>query len=150
MNPRFPLFLIAVLALLSAGCRSFERDWKAAAHVAIPSTDPLGGRWIGTWQNTNNAHGGDLRAIVPPADSSNRRVRFFATWGGHSGSFTSPLQVTQTGDIATFVGRRRILGFLITTRGQAGHGRFDATYQSVFDNGTFTLRRVEAPSTDGR
>ena len=116
----------------------------------MPPGDPLGGRWAGTWQNTNNAHGGDLRAIVPPGDSSSRRVRFFATWGGHSGSFTSPLQVTQTGDIATFVGRRRLLGFLITTRGQAVNGRFDATYQSAFDNGTFTLRRVEAPTANGR
>ncbi len=145
MKSFFLFLLVATLGVATSGCRSFEKDWAAAARIPIPAGDPLGGRWTGAWQNTNNAHGGDLRAIVPPSESTRRTVRFFATWGGHSGSFTSPLNVTSTGDTATFVGRRRILGFRITTRGEARHGRFDATYQSVFDNGTFTLKRVETP-----
>lgn len=148
---RFLLFLlVATVAVATSGCRSFEKDWAAAAQVPIPAGDPLGGLWTGTWQNTNNAHGGELRAIVPPSDSTRRTARFFATWGGHSGSFTSPLAVASNGDTATFVGRRRILGFRITTRGEAKNGRFNATYQSPFDNGTFTLKRVETPEPSPR
>lgn len=150
MNSFLLFLLAATLGVATSGCRSFEKDWAAAGRVPVPSADPLGGRWTGTWQNTNNAHGGDLRAIVPPSDSTRRTVRFFATWKGHSGSFTSPLTVTKQGDTATFVGRRRILGFRITTRGEAEHGRFNATYQSAFDNGTFTLKRVEMPEPPSR
>ena len=142
MKPFFLFLLVGMLGVATSGCRSFEKDWAAAARVPIPAGDSLGGRWTGTWQNTNNAHGGELRAIVPPSESTRRTVRFFATWGRHSGSFTSPLAVTSNGDTATFVGRRRILGFRITTRGEAKNDRFNATYQSAFDNGTLFLPKV--------
>lgn len=138
---------LAAALFTSSGCRSFEKDWAAAAKIPVAPNDPLTGRWIGTWQNTNNAHGGALRAIVPPASGSSaskRTVRYHAVWGTHNGSFTSPLLVETQGDGVHFTGSKWILGFQIKTEGEARNGQFNATYHSAFDNGTFTLRRVPA------
>ena len=42
-----------------------------------------------------------------------------------------------------FEGRKRILGFLIVTRGRGDAKDLSSTYESRFDSGTFTLRRPE-------
>ena len=77
-------------------------------------------------------------------DATTYAARFHAVWGSHSGSFRSKLVGQRTGDEFTFVGRKRILGFLITTRGQASATNFFSTYESRFDTGTFTLKRPAA------
>lgn len=158
MNSNPAVRSLAVLGLAAAlftssGCRSFEKDWAAAAKIPVAPNDPLTGRWIGTWQNTNNAHGGALRAIVPPAtgsSASKRSVRYHAVWGSHSGSFTSPLLVETQGDGVHFTGSKWILGFQIKTEGEARNGQFNATYNSAFDNGTFTLHRVPAGDSNSK
>ena len=128
------------VALLATGCTSFEKEWKETRLQPTPK-DNLTGAWTGTWQNTNNAHSGALRAVVTQVDATTYAARFHAVWASHSGSFRSKLIGQRTGDEFTFVGRKRILGFLITTRGQANATNFFSTYESRFDNGTFTLRR---------
>lgn len=133
---------LAALALFLTGCRSFEKDWE---HASATSADPAAGRWIGTWQNTNNTHSGPLRAVVVPVPGG-YRARFEAGWGRHSGSFRTRLRGTPAGDAVEFEGRRRILGVKITTRGRADGKSFEATYDSRFDRGSFEMRR---PGTDG-
>lgn len=133
--------LLTWLALV-AGCRSFERDWQAAD--AGPAGG-LNGRWIGTWQNTNNTHSGRLRAVVCETGPGEVRARFHATWGRMAGSFRTRLRGRWEDGTWRFSGRRRIAGFLITTEGSATPDRMDVQYRSRPDTGTFTLRRPDAP-----
>ena len=133
----------AVVALLATGCTSFEKKWQTARQQPLPAGD-ITGTWTGTWQNTNNAHGGALRALVTQVNPTNYAVRFHAVWGTHSGSFKTELIGQSEGDEFVFVGHKRILGFLITTRGHANATNFFSTYESRFDTGTFTLKRPVA------
>lgn len=130
------LLLLPFLCLVS-GCRSFEKDWAAA------SLEPgrITGRWIGTWQNTNNTHSGPLRAVITQQDADTFRARFHAGWGKRSGSFRTRLSGHWEGDTFHFTGRRRIFFIPVTTAGTATPDRLDSGYDSPVDQGTFTLRR---------
>ncbi len=141
------LLALVLVAGFGSGCRSFEKDWTAAAATPFNPADPLSGRWIGTWQNTNNTHGGALRAVVQPTGTDTRTARFFAVWGSHSGSFTTQLKVDPGSGSSSFTSRKRIVGFLIKTQGRATAADFNATYESIFDSGTFTLHRAEPATT---
>lgn len=140
--PRLPV-LIGLLALLTlvTGCRSFERDWREAA---AQSSVGVNGRWIGTWQNTNNTHSGSLRAVLRETAPGEVKARFHATWGGLAGSFRTDLQGRWEGEAWHFTGRKRIAGFLITTEGTATAREMNVRYRSAPDTGTFTLHRPEA------
>ena len=104
--------LVGVTAVLVTGCTSFEKDWRQARQQPTPDAD-IGGAWTGTWQNTNNAHGGALRAVVTPSGADSYAARFHATWGSHRGSFRTELKGVREGDDFVFEGRKRILGFLL-------------------------------------
>ncbi len=146
---RFILFLIPLISALLCGCRSFEKDWAAVpasaggtGNQALGTASlPITGRWIGTWQNTNNTHAGPLRAVVWQESENRLRARFHAGWGSRSGSFTSPLDGAWNGSRYAFTGRRRIFGVLIETTGDITADNFSARYDSRFDRGTFTLHR---------
>ena len=137
--------IIAVLAALPwiAGCRSFEKDWQQAASGSESAPARGTGRWIGTWGNTNNGHGGPLRAVHVSPDGTNYNARFHAVWGSHSGSFRTTLHGAWQGDECRFTGSRRVLGFRIETDGTLTDQTLEAVYTSAFDNGRFTLRRPE-------
>jgi hypothetical protein len=141
---RYPLFISLVgLLALAAGCTSFgktafQAEWKR--HRSGPNTG-ITGCWAGSWQNTNNSHGGKLWAVIIQNSGTEYAARFEATWGEKSGSFKTKLKGRQEGDDFVFEGRKRIMGFLITTRGRANGTNFFSTYESRFDTGTFTLGR---------
>jgi hypothetical protein len=134
---RFGLLLVTVIL---AGCTSFEKDWNSASTA---TTGGIAGRWVGTWQNTNNTHGGVLKAVLKPDGTNEFAARFYAEWGSHSGSFKTTLRGHFENDTFLFDSSKRIMGFKITTRGNATPTDFFATYSSRFDNGTFTLKRPE-------
>lgn len=138
MKSRFTIWLLGALVALAAGCTSFEKRWQAAA---TGPADGITGRWTGTWQNTNNDHGGALRALVTRLSETNYAARFHATWGEYSGSFQTELHGRMDGGEFVFTGRKRVLGFLVRTAGRADATNFFSTYESRFDNGTFTLHR---------
>ena len=100
---------------------------------------------MGTWQNTNNSHSGKLWAVVSRESETNYSAHFHATWGNHGGGFATHLTGQWDGGTYMFEGKKRILGFLIKTRGLATSTNLFSTYESRFDNGTFTLTR---PSGD--
>jgi len=135
-----PLALGLLLTLGLCGCTSFESRWASAP--ARPA-DAVSGRWLGTWQNTNNAHGGPLKAVLIPKGSNTFSAYFHAGWGRRTGTFRMPIHGENSGDTFRFEGSRRILGVRIDTAGTFRGDRFDATYGSRFDTGTFTLRRPE-------
>ncbi len=138
--------LLALIGLVGfgTGCASFEKHWDNAQAYPGHSKD-LTGRWTGTWQNTNNDHGGNLRAVLVPITSVSDEVRyearFHATWGRRKGGFKSVLIGEWQEELFVFESRRRILGVLITTAGSATSERFLSDYHSRFDTGTFVLER---------
>ena len=105
------------------------------------STDGVSGRWVGTWQNTNNAHGGPLQAVLISQGTHTFAAYFHAGWGKHSGTFKTPIQGEHEGESFRFQGSKRILGLKINTAGTIRSDEFNATYESRFDSGTFTLKR---------
>jgi hypothetical protein len=132
---------LALLAAVLCGCRSFDSAWNEARQGSAAGSG-IEGRWVGSWQNTNiNSHTGQLRAVLVKRSDTNYTARFHATWGSHSGSFKTMLNGTNDGDDFVFESRKRILGFLIVTHGRANPTNFVSTYESRFDNGTFTMRR---------
>lgn len=133
-------------ALAATGCRSFEKDWTAARAGTAAATDPRGvaGTWAGTWQNTNNTHGGPLRAVLWRVDGAEYRARFHAGWGTRSGSFSTRLRGGWTNGVFVFSGTRRVFGVPIRTAGRVEAGRLESGYDSPFDRGTFTLGRPAA------
>lgn len=133
--------LVAVAALgLLCGCSSFERDWAAAAKLPPLDSDPVGA-WTGTWQNTNNTHGGELRALLVRHSATNYTATFHATWGRRSGTFSTRLAGSRNGNELAFRGSKRLLFVRIRNVGSASPTNFVSTYESRFDNGTFTLTR---------
>ncbi len=135
-TPRGSLAL--ALALSLCGCSSFESRWSAA-----PTTSPDGvsGRWVGTWQNTNNAHGGPLEAVLISRGTNAFAAYFHAGWGKHSGTFQTPIQGDREGKSFRFQGSKRVVGVKINTAGTIQSDEFNATYESRFDSGTFPLKR---------
>ena len=131
--------LFALTALLTlCGCRSFESDWQAAP---ASSPDSLTGRWVGTWQNTNNTHSGPLRAVVWQRDTNRFDARFHAGWGKQSGSFQTKLRGQWQDGTFHFTGKKRVFLVPITTTGTATPDRLDSGYDSPLDRGSFQLHR---------
>ena len=129
---------VLALALTLCGCSSFESRWNAAPST---SADGVSGRWIGTWQNTNNAHGGPLQAVLIAKGSNDFSAYFHAGWGKRSGTFQTPIQGSREGDTFRFTGSKRVFGVKIKTSGVIQPDEFNAFYDSRFDSGTFTLKR---------
>lgn len=137
--------VMATCVLLLGGCRSFEKDWSAArtGSVAVDARG-LSGAWSGTWQNTNNTHGGPLRAVLWRVDDDEYRARFHAGWGRRSGSFSTRLKGGWTNGGFVFSGTQRVWGVPIRTAGRVDAARLESGYDSPFDRGTFTLGRPAA------
>ena len=137
--------IAAACTLATAGCRSFEKDWTAARSGSLAvDARGLSGAWSGTWQNTNNTHGGPLRAVLWRVDDDEYQARFHAGWGTRSGSFSTRLKGGWTNDVFVFSGTRRVFGVPIRTAGRADARRLESGYDSPFDRGTFTLGRPTA------
>lgn len=130
--------LASALVLIVCGCSSFESRWSAAPAL---SADGVSGRWVGTWQNTNNAHGGPLQAVLISRGTNAFAAYFHAGWGKYSGTFKTPIQGDHEGESYRFQGSKRVFGIKINTAGTIRSDEFNATYESRFDSGTFTLKR---------
>jgi hypothetical protein len=138
MKPSFAVVLGLSVLLSLCGCQSFESDWRAAP---TSPADNLTGRWIGTWQNTNNTHSGPLRAVLWQRDTNRFDARFHAGWGKRSGSFRTKLRGHWQDGTFHFTGKQRIFLVPITTTGTARPDRLDSGYDSPLDRGSFKLHR---------
>jgi hypothetical protein len=144
MKSRLLLPPILWLSVVLAGCTSFESDWKATTRHPTPTND-ISGPWIGTWQNTNNAHGDQLRAVVKRVGLHAWKAHFHAHYGR---LLTFSYEARLTGDEhegrVQFTGEQN-LGWLAggTFRyvGEASPTNFFSTYENAYDSGTFTLHR---------
>ena len=75
----------ASLSATRCSYSNFLRRPVQSATTAADSVQGIGGRWTGSWQNTNNTHGGALRALVEPdgGDGTRYTARFQKIAGIH-------------------------------------------------------------------
>jgi hypothetical protein len=139
-------FSTLVLMLLTAGCSSFNRDWKAAASMPVQPGD-LQGRWQGRWISEVNGHNGDLRCIATKTGNENGtyRARFRATYAGTiKFGYTVPLQAEQKDGAYVFTGDADLgwlKGGVYHYEGHADGMNFFSTYRCKYDHGTFQMGR---------
>ncbi len=136
--------ILASAALLTAGCSSFSREWRAAEQ---PAADPAGiaGRWTGTWQNTNNTHSDRMRAVVTPVSATEYRVHFHAKYRKVLGfKYSATFHGETKEGVFVFRGEEDLgvlAGGLYRYTGRIQPTNFFSTYDSKYDSGTFTLHR---------
>jgi hypothetical protein len=149
----------AALALLCgalAACSSFDAEWKAAGQAA-PGSGVT--RWEGRWESAEHKlrsgapDGGRLRAVLTETQgapgsrtgqASPLRADFRANWKSVASSYTMALAPI-AGSRTDFRGTHdlpAIFGgtYRYTARIRGDH--FTARYDSSYDRGTFTLRRL--------
>ena len=135
-----------VLICLGTGCCSFERQWRQAAGHCYPS-DPLAGRWEGTWESCVNGHTGSLRAIITPCNGGHYHVHFHATFAGCIPyAYEVAMHSVREGDLHRFHGSADLgclAGGVYQYEGEVNGDCYRARYQARKDNGIFTMRRVQ-------
>lgn len=134
---------IVLVALAMVGCSSgFDSEYKQS--LANVHYDTIEGPWEGHWQS-QGGHGGDkLRAILTKNGPDTYIAKFHA---GYWGIFeadqetllrvtgTNPVHATGESDLGYLKGGTYRYEATITPE------KFDATYKSSEDHGTFELAR---------
>jgi len=137
-----PLCTVAIALLFSAGCKSYNRQWKEAAAWAAPK-DTFEGRWEGSWISDHNGHSGRLRCIVSRKGDGNYEANFQAKYRKVL-TFHYPvtLRTTRDGTNVVFVGEADLgwwAGGVYHYAGRADTTSFFSTYSNRFDYGIFSL-----------
>ena len=137
--------LLVVFALTTAGCSTFNRDWRRAAAVAPPAGD-ITGPWKGSWVSQVNGHHGALRSLVARIDDTNYRSRYRATyWRWFRFRYAVDVRVVRDSDgVFKFEGEADLgwlAGGLYRYTGHATPTNFVSTYQSRHDHGVFEMTR---------
>jgi len=139
----------AALAMLSSGCSTFHRDWRAATATPPPAKD-ISGPWEGSWLSDVNGHHGRLRCVVSRLDKGRYRAHYRATyWKIFRFGYTADLQVAQpSSDTFRFRGEADLGwwgGGVYHYDGQATPTNFFSTYKSEHDHGRFEMTRPRKP-----
>ena len=147
---RFPtIAAICALTLLlaSAGCSSFNRDWKKASATPLSAND-VTGRWEGSWLSEVSGHHGRLRCLLTKLENGRYRARYKATYRKILRvSYAVDMRVEQQQGPAgsfNFQGETDLGwsgGGVYHYEGHATPTNFFATYKSKFDHGTFEMTR---------
>lgn len=154
-------WLLLLAALFSAGCSTFDNDWRSLATTKEAGSPAVGilGRWEGNWRSETSDHTGRLRAIVsalpekpgrhassaaPGAAGQLYEVRFHALWGwDFVAEYTVEIEVREQPARYDFKGESE-LGLFFGKYQCDGHilgDRFFANYTAAGDRGTFEMRR---------
>lgn len=149
MITRFaPRLALLLLCTLFAACSSFDRQWKSAA------SSPTATRWEGRWtselhKTSSGFSGGRLRAVLEPAPEGKLTAHFHANWKIFSSDYTMTLNpngpVRPRAKVREFVGTHdlpKAFGGTYRYEAQIAGDDFKARYDSSYDTGIFTLRRL--------
>ena len=134
------------LAWVTAGCSSFNREWKRAATPSPPHA--MTGRWEGTWHSDVNDHSGLLRCLVTPQTNGVYQARFYAKYKRlltFSFSYSAPLTVRRNKEVFLFEGEANLgwyAGGRYEYQGHADGVGFFSTYRNKYDRGTFQMKRT--------
>jgi len=138
------LCALTIAPLFTAGCKSYNHQWKEAA-VRASSEDSFEGRWEGSWCSDHNGHSGRLRCIVSRKGDESYEANFQAKYRKVL-TFHYPvtLRTTRDGTNIAFLGEANLgwwAGGLYYYAGRADTTSFFSTYSNRFDYGTFNLRK---------
>jgi hypothetical protein len=141
---------LGLCAIAFAGCSTFNRDWKAAANMPVP-TDDIQGRWEGTWQSDASSHKDVLQCLMTKRADGKFDARFHAKYKRGvtlTFGYTAPLNVTRDGDNFKFTGDADLgwyAGGVYHYEGNATLTNFFSTYSCKYDHGTFHMTRPKSP-----
>ncbi len=140
------LWALSLLLPWLASGSSFDREWRAAAKQPEMPND-ISGRWEGTWQNTNNSHHDKMRAILTRVAEGQYLAYFHAKYKKIFGfKYHATFRGTWNGKEFVFQGQEnlgKLAGGVYKYEGRISPSDFFSTYDSKYDTGTFTLKRVE-------
>jgi hypothetical protein len=144
MSPR--AWIISVgLVLLSVGCSTFDRDWKAAA-----ADTGIEGRWVGRWSSDHNQHNDVLRCLITRKEGNIYSTRFHAKYKFGflpiSFGYGLDMTVTEANGQYQFQGQAdlgKLAGGLYQYTGTGTTNQLQFNYRSPKDYGTFNLQRTE-------
>lgn len=145
------LALLALAAIVLAGCSSFDTDYHAELAATGYNAPGITGVWVGTWHSDATGHTGQLRAIVTQTTPDIYNVRYDATYGKVvplTFEYSINFPVQKQGDTYTFAGSADLGGLcggIYDYRGHASPTEFFSTYHAKQDSGTYTLHRPEPP-----
>ena len=132
-----------VLILGTAGCSTFNSEWKKAARAA--PAEEITGRWEGSWRSERNGHHGSLRCVITRTDGQLCRARYKATWWKvFRFGYTVTMHVEKTATAFRFQGEADLgwmAGGHYDYAGEATSTTFSSTYKSKHDHGVFEMRR---------
>jgi hypothetical protein len=133
------------LAILTTGCRSFHRGWKAATAASPPASD-ISGPWDGSWLSDVNGHHGRLRCLVTRLDERHYRARYKATYRKILRfGYTVDMEIARPlNDRFQFNGKADLGwwgGGIYHYDGYATTTNLFSTYNSKYDHGTFQMKR---------
>lgn len=128
--------------LLVSGC-SFSREWKAASRQTAATND-ITGAWVGRWQNSNNDHTDQLKAVITRVSGTEYHARFKAWWlGVFNGTFETRLTGRWEDGAFVFRGDQQVMGWKFTQEGSASPHNFRSEYSSEDYRGEFWMYRPE-------
>lgn len=136
--------LLAVVAITSCGCSTFNYEWRRELSRGT-STNDITGAWDGSWTSQKTGHDGALRCLITRTTNGTVNARFYATYKRflHFG-YTVPLQVRRTDNGVAFMGHAdlgKLAGGMYRYTGYATPTNFFSTYESRYDHGTFQMER---------
>ncbi len=135
-----------MLALLAAGCSSFESAWRQASQTVYP-TNTMAGPWEGSWRSEVTAHHDQLRCLVAQETNGVFSARFHAQYKKlfrFSFSYTVRLAAQLRDRKCHFEGEADLgwyAGGIYRYRGFATATNFFSSYESKYDHGTFQMTR---------
>jgi len=134
-----------VLALVTTGCSTFNREWKEAT-THPPVANEISGRWEGSWRSEKNRHTGELRCMITKAGNNRFRAHYKATyWKCLRFSYITTLRVEKVSeDVHRFDGTADLGwwgGGIYRCQGYATPTNFTAIYKSRHDHGIFQMKR---------
>lgn len=138
--------LLAIL-LQVTGCSSFHREWREAGR-ASDATKPYLGNWEGKWVSNQNGHSGKLRCVLAEQPGADRfRAHFRATYAKVLRfAYVAELTGAVTNGVVHFTGESdlgKLAGGVYKYAGEADGTRFECTYESKYDHGTFQMSRAK-------
>lgn len=138
--------LALALAVITAGCSTFNRDWDRAADQ-LPSPNSIAGRWEGKWTSEVNGHTGRLRCLLTRESDASYRAQFRATyWKIFRFSYAVSLTVEEHDGVWRLDGEEdlgKMAGGVYRYEGRVSPTNFEATYSSKYDHGIFKMQRPE-------
>ena len=139
--------LTIVVALITTGCSSFNREWKAAALHPTP-TNTMTGRWEGIWRSEVNGHTDRLRCLITPGTNGTHAARFHAEYKRFfirfKFGYTVPLLLKTNEGRFEFASEANLgwyAGGVYRYRGSVTPTNFFSTFDSKYDRGVFEMTR---------